>query len=113
MKKLCKILLLLIANAAIGQAPPKPYGVLPTAAQLKWHETEMYCLIHFGVDTYTDKEWGYGDEDPAILNPIHFNAKQIVAAAKAGGFKGVVVVAKHHDGLCLWPTKTTEHNNTT
>ncbi len=91
---------------------PKPYGALPTPRQLAWHEMEMYCLIHFGVDTYTDKEWGYGDEDPKIVNPVRFDAKQIVGAAKAGGFKGVVIVAKHHDGLCLWPTKTTEHNIT-
>lgn len=113
---MCRLLLLLtcfcVATSSISQAPPKPYGALPTAAQLKWHEMEMYCLIHFGVDTYTDKEWGYGDEDPAICNPIRFSAEQIVSAAKAGGFKGVVVVAKHHDGLCLWPTKTTEHNIT-
>jgi alpha-L-fucosidase len=93
-----------------GQQAPKPYGPLPTPAQLKWQETEMYCLIHFGPDTYTDKEWGYGDEDPQIVNPTQFNAMQIVGAAKAGGFKGIVVVAKHHDGFCLWPTKTTEHN---
>jgi len=91
---------------------PQPYGGLPTPRQLAWHEMEMYCLIHFGVDTYTDKEWGYGDEDPKIVNPVNFDAKQIVGAAKAGGFKGVVIVAKHHDGLCLWPTKTTEHNIT-
>lgn len=71
---------------------------------------EMYCLIHFGVNTYLDHEWGFGDEDPALVNPVQFNAKQIVDAAKAGGFKGIVVVAKHHDGLCLWPTKTTDHN---
>jgi alpha-L-fucosidase len=94
------------------QSPPQPYGPLPTDAQLAWHEMEMYCLIHFGVDTYTDKEWGYGDEDPAIFNPVQFDALQIVRAAKAGGFKGVIVVAKHHDGLCLWPTKTTTHNIT-
>jgi len=93
-------------------APPKPYGVLPSPRQLAWHETEMYCIIHFGVDTYTDKEWGYGDEDPSLVNPVDFDAKQIVGAAKAGGFKGVVIVAKHHDGLCLWPTRTTEHNIT-
>ncbi|HEY4286185.1 MAG TPA: alpha-L-fucosidase [Puia sp.] len=96
----------------VAAGAPKPYGVLPTPRQLAWHEMEMYCLIHFGVDTYTDKEWGYGDEDPAIVNPVNFDARQIVAAAKAGGFKGVVIVAKHHDGLCLWPTKTTEHNIT-
>ena len=97
---------------SFGQLPPKPYGALPTNAQLKWHEMEMYCLIHYGVDTYTNKEWGYGDEDPALINPSNFSAEQIVTAAKAGGFKGIVVVAKHHDGLCLWPTKTTSHNIT-
>jgi alpha-L-fucosidase len=114
MNKLIAILFfsLTVQLSVSSQPPPKPFGALPSPAQLKWHEMEMYCLIHFGVDTYTDKEWGYGDEDPAILNPVHFNAAQIVAAAKAGGFKGVVVVAKHHDGLCLWPTKTTEHNIT-
>ncbi len=93
-----------------GQSAPKPYGPLPTKGQLQWQETEMYCIIHFGPDTYTDKEWGYGDEKPEIFNPTHFDAMQIVGAAKAGGFKGINVVAKHHDGFCLWPTKTTEHN---
>ncbi len=107
--------LLLAALAArsvigLGQIAPAPYGVLPTPAQLNWHQIEMYCIIHFGVDTYTNKEWGYGDEDPKLVNPVKFDAAQIVGAAKAGGFKGVVVVAKHHDGLCLWPTQTTEHN---
>ncbi|HZY37930.1 MAG TPA: alpha-L-fucosidase [Mucilaginibacter sp.] len=97
---------------ALCQPAPKPYGPLPTDRQLKWQETEMYCIIHFGPDTYTNKEWGYGDEDPQIFNPTQFSALQIVGAAKAGGFKGIVVVAKHHDGFCLWPTKTTEHNIT-
>jgi alpha-L-fucosidase len=91
---------------------PKPYGSLPSKAQLNWHEMEMYCIIHVGVDTYTDKEWGFGDENPGIFNPKNFDAVQIVGAAKAGGFKGVVIVAKHHDGLCISPTKTTEHNIT-
>lgn len=102
--------LLLTFVAAFCQQAPAPYGALPSKAQLNWHEMEMYCLIHFGVDTYTDKEWGFGDEDPALFNPANFDASQIVGAAKAGGFKGVVVVAKHHDGLCIWPTKTTTHN---
>ena len=109
---LLAILSLMLHGVLFAQAPPKPYGPLPTPRQLAWQEMEMYCIIHFGADTYTDKEWGYGDEDPKIVNPIHFDAKQIVGAAKAGGFKGVIIVAKHHDGLCLWPTKTTEHNIT-
>ena len=113
MKKLTLILLLVSTfYTAYAQVPPKPYGALPAPRQLRWQETDMYCIIHFSVATYTDKEWGYGDENPEIFNPKHFNALQIVGAAKAGGFKGIVVVAKHHDGFCLWPTKTTEHNIT-
>ena len=104
------IVFLITGCCALCQQPPKPYGALPTAAQLKWHEMEMYCLIHYGVDTYTDKEWGFGNESPSLINPSRFNAEQIVGAAKMGGFKGVIVVAKHHDGLCLWPTATTSHS---
>ena len=111
MKKTLALWCLFILPAVVyGQQAPKPYGVLPSPRQLKWHEMEMYCLIHFGANTYLDHEWGYGDEDPKLIDPTQFNAKQIVGAAKAGGFKGVIIVAKHHDGLCLWPTKTTSHN---
>jgi alpha-L-fucosidase len=101
------ILTILFGHA---QKPLQPYGALPSGAQLKWHEMEMYCIVHYGSATYTDKEWGYGDEDPSLINPSKFDAKQIVSAAKAGGFKGIVVVAKHHDGLCLWPTNTTAYS---
>jgi len=107
---LLPVLIICRCFTTIAQPAPKPYGPLPAERQLKWQETEMYCIIHFGPDTYTNKEWGYGDEDPQIFNPTQFSAMQIVGAAKAGGFKGIVVVAKHHDGFCLWPTKTTEHN---
>lgn len=111
MKRILALLCLLAVSAAtFGQQAPKPYGALPATRQLRWHEMEMYCLIHFGANTYLDHEWGYGDEDPKLINPTQFNAKQIVGAAKAGGFKGIIIVAKHHDGLCLWPTKTTSHN---
>jgi alpha-L-fucosidase len=109
-KIMITVLASMMLTAAFGQSAPKPYGPLPTKGQLQWQETEMYCIIHFGPDTYTDKEWGFGDEDPKIVNPTEFNANQIVGAAKAGGFKGIVVVAKHHDGFCMWPTKTTTHN---
>ena len=111
MKKYLPILFLaLFTLTGFGQPAPKPYGPLPTRGQLNWQETGMYCIIHWGPDTYTDKEWGYGDEEPKLVNPSAFDAMQIVGAARAGGFKGIIVVAKHHDGFCLWPTKTTQHN---
>src|SRR6478752_6904405 len=75
---------------------PAPYGALPTEAQLQWQEVEQYVLVHFTPTTFQNKEWGYGDADPKIFNPTKFDASQIVNAAKAGGFKGVIVVAKHH-----------------
>ena len=102
---------LISAFAAQAQtAAPSPYGALPSARQLKWQETEMYCIIHFTPTTFQNKEWGYGDADPSIFNPVKFSADQIVAAAKSGGFKGIVYVAKHHDGFALWPTKTSKYN---
>ena len=73
---------------------------------------EIIGIVHWGPNTYIDKEWGYGDADPQLLDPSRFDADQIVDAAKAGGIGGLVVVAKHHDGFCLWPTKTTDYNIT-
>jgi alpha-L-fucosidase len=73
-------------------------------------EYEVYGIVHYSLNTYTDREWGYGNEDPKLFNPSEFSADQIVKACKDGGLQGLVIVAKHHDGFCLWPTKTTEHN---
>lgn len=104
------ILLSLAFNQSYAQLPPAPYGALPSERQLKWHETEVYGLVHFTPTTFENKEWGYGDADPKIFNPVAFDADKIVAAFKAGGLKGMVLVAKHHDGFALWPTKTTDYN---
>ncbi|GAB3175788.1 alpha-L-fucosidase [Telluribacter humicola] len=109
MKKLV-VLFALITHSLLAQVPPKPYGALPSERQLKWHDTELYGLIHFTPTTYENKEWGYGDADPKVFNPTDFDAEQIVLAAKAGGLRGLVLVAKHHDGFALWPTKTTDYN---
>lgn len=89
---------------------PAPYGVLPTSRQLKWHELEMYVLVHFTPTTFENKEWGFGDANPESFNPSAFDAGQIVGAVKDGGFNGVIFVSKHHDGFCLWPTNTTPYN---
>jgi alpha-L-fucosidase len=98
-----------IARAA-GVAAPAAYGAIPTPRQLRWHELEFTGFLHFTVNTFTDKEWGYGDEDPNIFNPARFDADAIVAALAAGGMRGVILTCKHHDGFCLWPTKTTRHS---
>ena len=82
----------------------------PSVAQLNWQRDELALFLHFGVNTFTDREWGDGKESPSIFNPTRFDARQWARAAKAAGAKSMILTAKHHDGFCLWPTKTTMHS---
>ena len=85
-------------------------GPVPTPQQLAWQRMELTLFCHFGVNTYTNREWGDGSENPAIFNPTELDCRQWARAAKAGGFKLMILTAKHHDGFCLWPSKFTDHS---
>jgi alpha-L-fucosidase len=98
------------ASAARGVSPPRPYGAIPSGPQIAWHAMEYTAFLHFTLNTFTDKEWGYGDEDPNIFQPSRFDADAIAIALKSSGVAGFVLTCKHHDGFCLWPTKTTDHS---
>ncbi len=82
----------------------------PTAAQLAWQRDELALFLHFGVNTFTDREWGDGTESPSIFNPTRLDARQWARSARAAGAKAMILTAKHHDGFCLWPTATTRHS---
>src|SRR5947207_10193118 len=81
-----------------------------SSRQLSWHQSEFYCLVHLGMNTFVNREWGMGDESPDLFNPTAFDADQIVGVAKSAGMRGLVLVCKHHDGFCIWPSKYTEHS---
>lgn len=107
---LCACLVLLASVPARAATPPEPYGPLPTPRQLNWHDLEVYGFLHFGINTFTDKEWGYGDESEKLFNPTDFDADQIAQTAREAGMRGLLLTCKHHDGFCLWPSKYTEHS---
>jgi alpha-L-fucosidase len=83
---------------------------LPSAAQLAWQRDELAMFLHFGVNTFTDREWGDGKESPSIFDPARLDARQWARTAKQAGFRAMILTAKHHDGFCLWPTATTRHS---
>ena len=88
----------------------KPCGPVPTENQLRWQEMEMYAFIHYSMNTYTDEEWGFGNEDLKLFNPSNLDCRQWVRVCKQSGMKGIIFTAKHHCGFCMWPSKYTEYS---
>lgn len=89
---------------------PKPINPIPSQEQIDWQKLETYAFIHFGLNTYNDLEWGYGNTPASTFNPVNLDCEQWVATLKQCGMKGVILTAKHHDGFCLWQTETTDYS---
>jgi len=105
---LCSLFLVSACNTPV--LPPAPVLPIPTDRQLAWHEMEQYAFVHFTTNTFTDKEWGFGDESESVFNPTAMDVTQWTKIFKAAGLKGLVLTCKHHDGFCLWPSQYTEHS---
>ncbi len=97
-------------NATISEKIEIASGIVPDKRQLAWQKLEMTAFLHFGINTFTGREWGEGTESPLLFNPTKLDARQWAKTVKEGGFKMMILTAKHHDGFCLWPTSTTTHS---
>ena len=105
------LLIAMLTMQANGQVrKPTPCGPVPTENQLRWQDMEMYAFIHYSLNTYTDQEWGFGNEDPKLFNPSLLDCKQWASVCKQAGMKGIIFTAKHHCGFCMWPSKYTEYS---
>ncbi|MFI2741174.1 alpha-L-fucosidase [Zhouia sp. PK063] len=106
----CVCFVLFFLSCSKPVPPPAPMAIVPTDKQIAYQEMEMNAFIHFTINTFTDKEWGYGDESPQLFNPTNVNVDQWISTLKETGFKGVILTCKHHDGFSLFPTKYSDHS---
>ena len=103
--------IILASLLTIGvKAQIAPCGPLPNANQLRWQDMEMYAFIHYSLNTYTDQEWGFGNEDPKLFNPSSLDCRQWARVCKQSGMRGIIFTAKHHCGFCMWPSAYTEYS---
>ena len=109
MYKTLAAVMVLLAMFSCARRPQRCEPV-PTRQQLEWQQLETYAFIHFGLNTFNDMEWGFGDTPTHTFNPTDLDCEQWVLTLKNCGMKGVIFTAKHHDGFCLWPTETTGYS---
>lgn len=103
------LLIAVITTNCTPVNPPEPFGAVPSERQLIWHKMKYHAFIHFGPNTFTDIEWGHGNESPDVFNPSDLDCRQWAKVIKEAGMEGAIITAKHHDGFCLWPSKYSTH----